>query len=66
MPIKVQHERDGELIPYRWSWWHLGVFREIHETSEEGRILEAVIYEDPNDPNHHIYVKPGDIVRIFR
>ena len=47
MAIRVQHERAGEPIAYRWGYWHLSVFQQVAFWEINGRQVEMDRFDKP-------------------
>ena len=72
MPLYGQIERDGQLIPLRWGWWHIEVMSDAaekcgHDLWEEGEVTltDDLTYTDDSD-GEVLPLKRGDVLRLFR
>lgn len=72
MPLETQIERNGQLLPLRWGWWHVHCMVEaakaegvdLHSTGTH-TLSQEHTFTDPAD-GEVLKLQPGDTLRMFR
>lgn len=45
MPLHTQIEREGELLPLRWGWWHVSRMQEVAILEHTGQDPENAVLD---------------------